>query len=138
MFFKIVAVLNKWTAIKPIAKTRYKQKNDLYTLFSLIKEYEGNDSILINIYKWLLTIEEDIYPSQAECAPFKNYAYHCVTQSNSRNARTERLKIIKEIIFPELNQDTTREILEFYNLEEDEFIVVDGVTMYDNEIFCDD
>lgn len=133
-FLKIIAVMNSWSNIMPVNKTRYKQKNDLYTLFSLIHENINKDKILINMYKWLLAIENDIYPSQDKCEPFKNYALHCVTQSNSKAARTERLKILKEVIFPDLNTVTTDNIKRFYDFEDDDFVKIDGLTMYNPDL----
>lgn len=134
-FFKIISVLNLWNRVYPLNKTRYKQKNDLYTLFSLINEFSGRDKILLNIYKWLHFIEDEISPSQTECEPFKNYAIHCVTQSNSKNAREQRLKLIKEIVFPEENLASTKEIMKFYELEDSDHIKIDGVTMYNPALF---
>jgi hypothetical protein len=105
--FKVVIdkieILN---SIRPIADTRYKQKNDFYTLFSFISSNIDEDiSVLIHQYKVLLVLDgEDkdgrqlIRPSNENCEALRDYANNCITQSNSKAARENRLKFFNAIL----------------------------------------
>ncbi len=87
--------------IKPINETRYKQRNDFYTLFCFIYEHiKDSIEILKEQYKLLVFISdrEDIRPTNDECETFKDYAINCVTQSNSKSARLRRLEILNNIL----------------------------------------
>jgi len=92
-----LTVLNSYTLIN---ESRYKQRNDFYTLFNFI--YTGLDidslHVLIYQYRILLLIEKYISPSNDQCETFKNYANNCITQSNSKKARIERLTFFEEIL----------------------------------------
>ena len=77
----------------PINKTRFKQRNDFYTLCDFILNYSPyEESELIYFYKVLVLIGSDIKPTQDKCKSLKEYARNCVTQSNSKLARENRLK----------------------------------------------
>jgi hypothetical protein len=85
----------------PISDTRYKQRNDFYTLWNFIDQNESEtDNELIEQYKILLFISKNgfITPSNDECEPFKNYALNCVSQSNSKKAREGRLQFFYDIL----------------------------------------
>lgn len=110
-----IVVLNQ---IRPINKTRYKQKNDFYTLFSFVHENLSADiKILEYQYRILLVLDgldengkQFIRPTNEECEPLRNYANNCVTQSNSTHARENRLKFFNAIL---KNVDVTQnEILQ--------------------------
>jgi hypothetical protein len=98
-----IEILN---SIRPIADTRYKQKNDFYTLFSFISSNIDEDiSVLIHQYKVLLVLDgEDkdgrqlIRPSNENCEALRDYANNCITQSNSKAARENRLKFFNAIL----------------------------------------
>lgn len=130
-FLNVISVLNDWNEIYPINKTRYKQKNDLYTLFSLIPEYETSAKILNTIYKWLLVFDDEISPSNEKCAPFREYAEYCVTQSNSKNAREKRLEIMEGILFPKKGNKRMQSIMDYYELKNMNIINIDGQRMFD-------
>ena len=88
--------LNNMSTIK---NTRYKQRNDFYTLFNFIKENLDFDKDLLRYqYKILCAIDVYIRPSQDNCEPLKGYAINCVSQSNSKNARDERLLFFNKIL----------------------------------------
>lgn len=94
---RLIAINN----IKPINETRYKQRNDFYTLFCFIYEHiKDSIEILKEQYKLLVFISdrEDIRPTNDECETFKDYAINCVTQSNSKSARLRRLEILNNIL----------------------------------------
>ncbi len=105
-FYTIIdktAVLNK---VMPIKETRYKQKNDFYTLFSFINEnIESSIDTLIYQYKILILLsgmdkggKQFIRPTNEDCKALKDYANHCVTQSNSTFAREGRLKFFNSLL----------------------------------------
>ena len=131
-FLEIVSVLNDWDEIYPIKKTRYKQRNDLYTLFSIIQKY-NNPNVLEAIYDWLLVFDDEIKPS-TECTAFKDYTDHCISQSNSKKARETRLKIMEEILFPKLHSEITKSIMSFYDLDNTNIIDIGDQKMFDTSL----
>lgn len=98
-----IAILNR---IKPIRSTRYKQKNDFYTLFSFINEnLDASQDLLNHQYKILLILDktdEDgrqfIRPTNEDCDALRDYAINCVSQSNSTNARESRLLFFNSVL----------------------------------------
>jgi hypothetical protein len=105
-FEQIIDIIYSFKHIKHINKTRYKQKNDFYTLFNFLNENLDEDtSILEYQYKILLVLDgkdrhdrQYIRPTNDRCSALKNYAYHCVTQSNSKIARDYRLAFFNNIL----------------------------------------
>lgn len=128
-FEKILDIIERLNKLYEIKDTRYRQKNDFYTLFGFINEnIQLNHDVFDDFYKILVLIGEDIAPSNEDCEPFKDYAYHCVTQSNSKNARSERLKFFKELFLNtgEKANPTQEKILKFYDMDENGLIKVNG------------
>ena len=117
-----ILVLNK---IFEISKTRYKQRNDFYTLFDFIlNNNDINTETLSYFYKILVIIASDIKPSQENCKPLMEYARNCVTQSNSKTARENRLNFFNDLF---LNKSTTpnetqNDILNYYSIEKSTLI----------------
>jgi hypothetical protein len=103
-----------------ISKTRYRQRNDFYTLFDFINKNKelDNESLLV-FYKVLVLIAADIKPSQEYCKPLMEYARNCVTQSNSKTSRENRLTFFNELFLNKTSvpNQTQIDILEFYNLD---------------------
>lgn len=98
-FIRIIEKINKLNNFYPINKTRYKQKNDFYTLFSFVDQnINESDDLFLLRYKSLLLIAPEIKPSNDECIPFREYANNCVTQSNSKNARLKRLEFFNLLL----------------------------------------
>lgn len=118
-FKDLLNIINQFNEIYPIYETRYKQRNDFFTLFGFLKENQILDiTILKYFYKLLVLIDEDIYPSNDECLSFKEYALNCVSQSNSKDARLKRLNFFVALLLnhsTELNE-TQKQILEYYKL----------------------
>jgi len=111
-FKKILSILNKFEHIQPIRRTRYKQKNDFYTLFYFIhKNINLSIDNLEYFYQILVKLGPHIKPSQEKCIPLKNYAINCVTQSNSKKARIERYKILEQVL---LNSERQPNEVQFY------------------------
>jgi hypothetical protein len=121
-FKKIVSLLSSFDEIYSIKKTRYKQRNDFYTLFGLVDQKRTtNRKVLEYFYRILVLIGENITPTNDRCAPLKEYAFHCVTQSNSKAARLERLRILSEILLNKGREanETQKAVLKYYNLPMD-------------------
>ena len=100
-FCEVLEVISKLNQIRPIKDTRYKQRNDFYTLFCFINENLDEDEELMNYqYRTLVWISDEGYitPSNDDCEPFKEYAINCVSQSNSKAAREARLKFMNELL----------------------------------------
>jgi hypothetical protein len=92
-------IFNRCNHIAPLVRTRYKQKSDFYSLFYFywnVRDY-GLET-LEHFYKVLVKVGPHIRPSQTECEPFKEYAYHCVTQSNSKFSRQTRQEILSALL----------------------------------------
>lgn len=134
----ILCILNE---IKPIKETRFKQRNDFYTLFCFIaKHKELPLSVLKEQYKFLSFVDDNGYirPTNEECETFKEYAYHCVTQSNSKTARLTRLNILEDIlIVKDVEEKTPRlsDVCEYledvYDIDELSFVDIEGYKVID-------
>lgn len=100
-FCNIIDRIKTIQEIKPINKTRYKQRNDFYTLFCYVDIHISDSiSILEEQYKILVYISENgiISPSNDDYDLFKEYAINCVSQSNSKRARELRLSFFEKIL----------------------------------------
>lgn len=105
--------LNKVFAIN---KTRYKQKNDFYTFFCFINEnLAESKEILLLQYKLLILIGPYISPTNDACKPLKDYALNCVSQSNSKLARENRLQFFNQILSNKLEEsnDVFNDVYEY-------------------------
>lgn len=128
-FKRVIALIVGLNEVYTIKKTRYKQRNDFYTLFGFIHQYENLDQAQLKyIYQILVLVGDDIFPSNEECPPFQNYARNCVTQSNSKSARTDRLNFLEQFFLnvnsaPNLVQ---KEILKYYELLDSELKEIEG------------
>lgn len=127
-FLNILRVISQFNNIYPIKNTRYRQRNDFFTLFEFIDKYTQiiNEEDFEILYKVLIAIDEDIAPSNDFCEPFKDYAINCITQSNSKRARLNRFAFFESVLVNESSQPnfTQSEILDFYELESSNMISV--------------
>ena len=116
LVFSKIKILNN---VYKLSNSRYKQKNDFYTLFNFILNNNNiNIESLKYFYKILIIIGKDIKPNQEKCEPLKEYARNCVTQSNSKLARQNRLKMLENLF---LNKGAKanvlqKKVLKFYTL----------------------
>lgn len=97
----VIDVADLFNKKHPINETRYKQRNDFYTLFCFIyRHIDEHIDVLLAMYNELVEISNNgfITPSNEGCEPFKNYALNCVSQSNSKKARENRLQFLEEIL----------------------------------------
>ncbi|WJS93389.1 DUF262 domain-containing protein [Flavobacterium johnsoniae] len=135
-FNSILDKINLLNKTFEVSKTRYKQRNDFYTLFNFILDNSTIDlDVLKYFYKILVLISKDIKPTQDNCEPLKEYARNCVTQSNSKLARENRLNFFNELL---LNKNlkankTQKLILKFYNLDAKNIVKVGAYTVIDIE-----
>lgn len=144
-FKSILDILCLLNEVKPIKETRFKQRNDFYTLFCFIaKHTELPQTVLKEQYKFLFFVDDNEYirPTNEECETFKEYAYHCVTQSNSKTARLIRLNILEDIlIVKDVEEKTPRlsdvcEYLEYvYDIDELSFADIEGYKVIDAKQF---
>jgi len=84
-------------------------------------------------YKILVLIGEDIKPSNEKSEALADYAYHCVTQSNSRRAREMRLAFLNNLF---LNKSKTPngiqiDILNYFRLSESDVIKIENYLTID-------
>lgn len=119
-FNSIIDKIYQLNSYYPINKTRYKQRNDFYTLFDFImnSDFPDEEELAYN-YKLLVLISNDIKPTQDECEPLKEYARNCVTQSNSKLARESRLLFFQKLLAnpkEKPNQIQTA-LMKFYNYQ---------------------
>ncbi|MDP1762365.1 MAG: DUF262 domain-containing protein [Sediminibacterium sp.] len=105
-FYSVIDKIEKLNRIKPLSETRYKQKNDFYTLFSFIHTNEHLSQEVLNYqYQILLILDgvdeegkQFIRPTNEDCPALREYANNCVSQSNSKNARDNRLSFFNSIL----------------------------------------
>ncbi|MBR6110693.1 MAG: DUF262 domain-containing protein [Paludibacteraceae bacterium] len=100
-FSKIIDRISLIQKIKPINQTRYKQRNDFFTLFCFVdKHLDDSEEILMKQFNVLVFISDNgiITPSNDEYELFKEYAINCVSQSNSKHAREQRLSFFEALL----------------------------------------
>lgn len=119
-FKQVIKHFTSFNSITPINETRYKQRNDLYTLFGFVNNnLDLKNEAMGYIYKILVIIGKYISPSNEDSKSLYNYALNCVSQSNSKEAREERLKFMNDLF---LNSDKTlnstqEEIIKLFHLK---------------------
>lgn len=135
-FLDVIAVFTNLNEEYPLKKTRYKQRNDFYTLFGFIhNNLVLSSRTLQYFYTLLLRFNDDISPSNEDCEPFQLYAFHCISQSNSKNARDERSKILRELFLnpKKVPNKSQRAVIKFYGIRQSDTIQLEGFTTFDLE-----
>ncbi|MBQ9546238.1 MAG: DUF262 domain-containing protein [Bacteroidales bacterium] len=127
-FMQTINRIGMLNEIFPIKDTRYKQRNDFFTLFTFIHEHfsDLSDELLIFQYGLLCWIdkEELIRPSNDDCELLQKYAFSCVTQSNSKNSRKTRLEIFDKLLLHKKNvlieeyERFLEDLRDIYNIED--------------------
>lgn len=135
-FNKVIDIINELNNRYPLAGSRYSQKNDFYTLFGFVKDNIAIKQSTFNLfYDVLLKIGVDINPSNEACEPLQLYAFNCVTQSNSRQARLARQTFFRKLL--QNNESTANEVqrklIEYYNLSLNDMIEVEAFFTLDPE-----
>ena len=101
-FENLLDILVKLNLKAPIKDTRFKQRNDIYTLVSFILQNQSlGEEFLEAAYLSLVAFQDFISPSSTSCQPFRRYALHCVSQSNQKSAREERLAVLNGLFLNE-------------------------------------
>ncbi|MBK7378483.1 MAG: DUF262 domain-containing protein [Ignavibacteriales bacterium] len=131
-FLEILFKVLDLNTVYNIIDTRYSQKNDFYTLWSfLLKHADLDKTHLEYLYKLLILISPDISPTNEDCFALQEYATNCVSQSNSKRAREDRLQFFEDFL---LNKDpnpleekddknkTMDDILKYYKLDNSSLI----------------
>lgn len=133
-FLRILALIKSTESILSLSKTRYRQKNDFYTLFGFLHTHpEVTAQEWHLFYRILIKVGHYIRPSQDRCEPLKLYALNCVTQSNSKKARTERLNFFESLLMNRTTvpNDVQRSLMEFFHLNEAGLATVSGFLTID-------
>lgn len=116
-FDLIIKRLLPVNALTPLSETRYSQKNDFYTLFHFLHSHpEIIEDNLVHMYRLLTQVDPFITPSNERCPPLQDYAFDCVSQSNSVEARRRRLIFFESVLLnptPQPN-DIQQQILDFF------------------------
>lgn len=128
-FENTLSVFSLLNSFYPLKKTRYKQRNDFYTLFGFIdKNINLNTDTIKYFYQLLLKFNDDITPSNEKCEPFQLYAFHCISQSNAKSAREERLNILNSIFLNKNGKPNKHQkaILKYYGLSLEDLVTLEG------------
>lgn len=105
-FCQVIDIVHSFNEIFPVSKTRYKQRNDFYTLFSFVNENKKEELKTLQYQYSILVIldgedkdgKQFIRPTNENCIALKEYANNCVSQSNSKMARDNRLIFFNAIL----------------------------------------
>lgn len=133
-FIEVIGVFKKFNTFYPIKQTRYKQRSDFYTLFGFIYNYKAMGiKTLLYYYELLICFNDDINPSNERCEPFQLYAFHCISQSNSKAARDARLEIMEEIFLntKQKPNKTQKAVLRYYGLQDSAVVQKENFTTID-------
>jgi hypothetical protein len=134
-FLSIVEKLSLLDSIHPMAKSRFSQKNDFYTIFGLVNELEDlSQEELCHIYRMLLGVSSGIRPSNDSCLILQEYAVNCVMQSNSKKARERRLQILLSLICNETRKANKyqKEIMNYYKFVNDQLLTIGKYSIIDH------
>jgi hypothetical protein len=135
-FKSVIRVIQIFNSRFPIRKTRYKQRNDFYTIFGFVyNNIDLQEQTLLYFYSVLLKFNDHINPSNEHCEPFQEYAFHCVSQSNSKKARDERSHILNELFLnnKEKPNRIQKAVNKYFGLTESDMIEIEGNLTFDVE-----
>lgn len=133
-FKKIIGVFTKLDALHPIRKTRYRQRNDFYSLFGLYHEVISMPIAFHKyIYELLFLFDPHVVPSNNLCPPFQQYAFHCISQSNSKTARDERHGILSDLFLNKSPAPNVRQkqVLKYFDVQPNNIATLNGYTCFD-------
>jgi len=122
-FKSVVDIIYQAQKDTPLKSTRYKQKNDFYTLFNFAHQVKHVSQEMFNyMYKVLLILNQKddegmqfISPSNEDSIALREYAFNCVSQSNSKKARMARLRFFNNVLLNKNYEDNQilRDILDY-------------------------
>lgn len=141
LFMSRLERIHKLNSIHALKNSRFKQRNDFYTLFTFIdKNFDESDEVLAYQYRIMIMLDQNQYirPSNDDCELFKSYALNCVTQSNSKEARQKRLEIMEEILCNTVSEPADNNyalsceyLSDEYGLDELNLVQVGNYYLYD-------
>ena len=134
-FKKVIKVFSDINSVIRLKDTRYSQKNDFYTLFGLIKENDLKQNTYLEIFKFLVKIQDDISPSNDKCPLLQEYAFNCITQSHGKTARERRYQILKSLSFNESNNlsKEQKNLSKYYKLTAKDTRKEEGIILLDSK-----
>ena len=130
-FIKIINHFSRFNILFPLNRTRFRQKNDFYSLFAFISLHPDLESTSLDyFYILLLKLAPFIRPSQEECDPLMNYALNCVTQSNSKSARENRHAFLVNLLLNKKEEPNgiQQAILRFFKMQATDIISIQKFT----------
>lgn len=137
VFCSVIDIIYSLNNIKPISQTRYKQRNDFFSLFGFIHVHLKESIIIKNLpklYEILVLISDNaiISPSNDEYNQFKQYALNCVSQSNSKKARLSRINFFNNILANDSQEisEAQKELILYANVELDITIKLTRIGRY--------
>jgi len=117
------------------SNSRYSQRNDFYTLFGFVKNnLQLSQEVFNYFFSILFAMQDDISPSNEDCEPLQYYAYRCVSQTNSKSARLDRLEFFNSLF---LNKSETpnkiqKQIMKYYGFKNSDLKKVEGFLLFDS------
>lgn len=139
-FIKIIDHFNGFNSIYPLNRTRFRQKNDFYSLFAFIAIYPQLEADSLDyFFTLLLKLAPYIRPSQEECDPLMNYALNCVTQSNSKSARENRHAFLVNLLLNEKNNPNglQKAIMTFFKMRTSDLVCIQNYFTLSTEAIHD-
>jgi len=139
-FKKVMRHFKRFDSVVPLNGTRFGQKNDFYSFFNFINTNLDLDDVSFDYYyRLLLKLSKYIRPSQEKCDPLMKYAYNCVTQSNSKQARLNRHSFFTELLLNEeaVPNETQKAIMIFFGMNETALLTVATHTTLDIDAIDD-
>lgn len=132
-FNEVISVFSRFNSIKPLKLTRYKQRNDFYSIFDLIYHGKRTNDFWDYVYKLLVVFNDYIIPSNTDCEPFQEYAFNCISQSNSKAARDKRSKILNNLFLngTQRTNSDQRRVLKYFSLSISDMIEFEGCKIFD-------
>jgi len=115
--------------------SRYSQRNDFYTLFGFVKNnIELSQETFNHFFSILFKMQDDISPANENCEPFQFYAYRCVSQTNSKSARLDRLEFLNSLF---LNKSDTpnkiqKQIMKYYGFKISDLVMIGDFLLFDS------
>lgn len=126
-------------AEKAISLTRFRQKNDFYSLFFVLSQLRDYGEVLhllltthLDNFAAFLKIMDEYISPEADIEIFSDYAIKCVSQANTKKSREYRSKFILEGI-----EHILGDISININLSHENINFVDNFTKQTNQLFTE-
>ena len=133
-FNRIIKIFVAFNKQSPFSKSRYRQKNDFYSLFGFLHARPAlGKEVLAQSYRILLKIGPYIRPYQEGSEALAEYAMNCVTQSNSKKARDARHRFLDDLLLNTSNKPNKvqEDVMRFFGAKKSFLKKVGGFLMID-------